>query len=525
MWVLNDFGTQRRSRIKPHRNAKQPRWLLSASALQEGIKAVAIGKHGVKPVPMSIYEGLKQELETVERQLQTFRSQRTASPSIVPVQMPDIELVAQRASFLASLFLKHELLPAEGSLLVDHVIYKNASMQLGRERVGCYASDILQTLCPNLLPESRAFSLAMRLLSAENLTAEEAEELAKIVLCCNPETLDSPRSDFADVVSFRALTMHAMRVRHETSDELLGMARAANQLTSPAFQTGYRTPTTNPRARYVQLAEPFDGFERPGCFLMTPIIAWHLQQRWGMAHVVGAVSDSPGPKFGPNLKTVAEQLYECSGPGQHALRFAQNLGEIFSPKPLDARLFVLVDQARICPPLHDLASLRRSIVKRPGWSTVEKFVGCIPEQCSLLIASAFHPPYTQRMIEVTMGLKLPGAMIIRKGIEGTLSIPPDSTGAEIACCARRADGTYELIEMKVKPRLSSDEMRRTSSAQIVKPLTALENARLLANYYQSQSSCGHPFFDAIIHATLECIDHGMSWLMDRVGDEVVRVEE
>ncbi|KAK4531194.1 hypothetical protein CCYA_CCYA07G2051 [Cyanidiococcus yangmingshanensis] len=521
MWVPSGFGWSRRLGTKPRGSSKPNRWLLGASALQEGIKAVAIGKHGVKPVPESIFGALKEELESVERQLQVFRMELSENCVSASVDVPDMAQVAQRASFIASLFLKHELLPAEGSLILDHVPNKNASLRRGRERNGCYASDVLQMLCPHLLPTSRAFQWGVRLLSADTLNFEEARELAAMVLCCTPETLESPAADAADIISFRALTMHTMRVRHETSEELLGMARASNELINPQYQIRPGIQSTSARNRYAQLAEPFDGFERPGCFLMTPIIGWHLQQRWGIENIVGAVGDSPGPKYGPNLKVVTEQLHERLGPYRDAVRFARGLGDVFLPKTLDERLFVLFDQAWVCPSLHNMLLLRRSIVKRPGWSTVEKFVGCLSGQCSLLIASAFHPPYSQRMVDVAMGLELPGAMIIRKGVEGTLSVSPDSSGAEITCCARRADGTYEQIEMKVKPKLHCAKAGLLSDAESIGPLTASENATLLANYYHSQSSCGHVFFDAVIQATLECIDHGMQWLMDRIGDDLV----
>jgi hypothetical protein len=261
-----------------------------------------------------------------------------------------------------------------------------------------------------------------------------------------------------------------------------------------------RTSQSRPPQRYVQLAEPFDGF------------AWHLQERWGIANVVGAMGDSPGPKYGPNLKSVALELSRALGPHSTAVNFAQNLDDIFKGSRAGSRCFNLVDQAVICPALYDLLPLRRSIVKRPGWSTVEKFVGCAPEQCSVLIASAFHPPYTKRMIEVSMGLGLSGAIIIRKGIEGTLSIAPDSNFIELACCARRADHTYEQIELKVQP---SSPANATVSAT----LTAAENARLLRNYYQSRTSCGDEQFDRIIQATLACVDAGMQWLMEHIHEQ------
>jgi anthranilate phosphoribosyltransferase len=505
---------------KRAREAARPlQCCVRGSALQEGIKAVAIGKHGAKPVPESILEPLKVELERVEHQLQVFKRQGPNMAADDPASSLNIEQVARRASFLASLFLKYELLPAEAQLLQHCIPKSTASLRLGRERCDCFASDVLQTLCTNLLPESKAFRLGVKLLSAQVLSREEAMELASIVLSCNANTMESPAVDITDVVSFRALTMHTMRVRHETSDELLGMAEAANSAMSPSFRPHQSSRQSRPPQRYVQLAEPFDGFERPGCLFTTPIIAWHLQERWGIANVVGAMGDSPGPKYGPNLKSVALELSRALGPHSTAVNFAQNLDDIFKGSRAGSRCFNLVDQAVICPALYDLLPLRRSIVKRPGWSTVEKFVGCAPEQCSVLIASAFHPPYTKRMIEVSMGLGLSGAIIIRKGIEGTLSIAPDSNFIELACCARRADHTYEQIELKVQPSVERVKTSSPANATVSATLTAAENARLLRNYYQSRTSCGDEQFDRIIQATLACVDAGMQWLMEHIHEQ------
>eukprot|EP00166_Cyanidium_caldarium_P002298 ctg_227.g127 len=285
-----------------------------------------------------------------------------------------------------------------------------------------------------------------------------------------------------------------------------------NDVVAPAFR---QAP---PGARFVQLAEPFDGFERAGTCLLTPLLAAQLQRRWGLAPVVAAVSDTAGPKYGPNLKQVLMELQrgeEASTPPGERVPTAHTLDEVCSSassEPMDAApLLIMVDQRDVCPPLHALAPLRRTIQKRPGWSTVEKYVNARPETCGLLIASAFHPPYTNRMIEVAIGLGLPAAIVVRKGLEGSLTVSHKST-VELACCARLPDGTYERTEMKIEPpgpRIPEEERFR-------RPLTAAENAALLREYLRYGCCADSAYFTSLVRATLSAFDEALQWVLARV---------
>ena len=67
-----------------------------------------------------------------------------------------------------------------------------------------------------------------------------------------------------------------MRVRHEVSDELLGMSLAMNDTTTPAFSLKSMPPP--PGAPLAHVAEPFDGVNRS--VMLTPLLAAHLQV-WG----------------------------------------------------------------------------------------------------------------------------------------------------------------------------------------------------------------------------------------------------
>jgi hypothetical protein len=72
-----------------------------------------------------------------------------------------------------------------------------------------------------------------------------------------------------------------------------------------------------------------------------------------------------------------------------------------------------VDQELASPALRDWQSVRRVVMKRPGLATVEKFLDTAG--ASLFISSAFHPPYTEKMADVAEGLKMPAAVVVRRG--------------------------------------------------------------------------------------------------------------
>ena len=75
------------------------------------------------------------------------------------------------------------------------------------------------------------------------------------------------------------------------------------------------------------------------------------------------------------------------------------------------------------------------IMKRPGLATAEKFVDTAG--CSLFVSSAFHPPYTEKMADIAEGLGIPAAIILRRGLEGSLAFPVSGKRtAEVLCSVR-----------------------------------------------------------------------------------------
>lgn len=215
----------------------------------------------------------------------------------------------------------------------------------------------------------------------------------------------------------RGLAAAILRVRYETDAEYAGILDAIAETILPAFASVDR-----PRLPIVQLAEPFDGVERS--YLLTPLIARFLNQRGYTP--VSLTGRSGGPKMQMNLEDLARSLggvflspekgFETSSP---------EWGYFLSQKDVSTALDAWVER-------------RRLIVKRPFLATLERFVN--PLAADLLIASAFHAPYAEKMAVIAEHAGFKAGIILRRGQEGTLSFSLNRP-AEIVAFVRKPEGT------------------------------------------------------------------------------------
>ena len=353
---------------------------------------MAIGKHGTKPVPLPLIPSLHSEL---------------SSPS------PSPALLLQRASFLAALFVKQTLLPAEHALL--HAFTHSPQHISGRAReldgVRVTAGEVLAAVSVTASPLR---SFAERLLDGERLSLVEARALGGL--------LYSPGGD----VNLKALVAHVMRVRHESDEELAGLCLAA--------AGGVSTRFTHLRGAdggvYVHIAEPFDGTVTSD--LVTPLLGRWLLAR-GLLPVL-AVGESSGPKYGPNLRDVGAELgmARCASAEDVVGQFRRGV-----------EYGVLVDQSDAHAGLAEWVALRRTIVKRPAVATAEKYVDACPEQARVFVASAFHAAYVGKMARACEAAGYRGYVIVGKGMEGTTGLGVKARrSAELVVGWRGGDG-YE----------------------------------------------------------------------------------
>jgi len=311
--------------------------------------------------------------------------------------------------------------------------------------------------------------ICAQLLRGQTLDRQTAYDLGKFLF--SNEQGDAARGWLA---SF-------LRVRYETNDEYEGLLQAMNDTVSPAF----KIPTPQGEA-VVQIAEPFDGVDHS--YMVTPLVARNLQaQGYRVVHQVGRNS---GPKLDMNSWDIAQAL---------GLTPAASNSDLSSDKPVFGWFF---HQSLMSQALDRWVNLRHQIIKRPFLSTLERFIN--PLNAEILIASAFHPPYGEKMLTIAERAGFKGIIIVRNGIEGTIAFPL-LRDVKILLSARQKDGSFQRHEINIEnhPMVIAEEM-------IEKP-KAVDNAGLIENYVRTGTS-GNRYFDLRLQATSEGLSQALAWL-------------
>ena len=129
----------------------------------------------------------------------------------------------------------------------------------------------------------------------------------------------------------------------------------------------------------------------------------------------------------------------------------------------------------------------------------------------MIIASAFHPPYAEKMVTVGEGAGYSGIIIVRNGLEGTLAFPL-LRSVKILCSVRGRDGSYRRQELEWNPRQSLGA-RIEMEEKLTAP--ALEKNVQLIKEYTAHGRSGHEPFDWRIKATCEGIQQAMGWINEQ----------
>lgn len=272
----------------------------------------------------------------------------------------------------------------------------------------------------------------------------------------------------------RGLCASVLRVRYETADEYAGLLAAAAETFNANFQQKFTS--TKP---IIQLAEPFDGVDNS--FMITPLISKHLQNQG--FHVVIAVGRNSGPKFDNNLYDIAQGLNADFLKSSKQINQSATWGWFLDQKDLSLALDHWVD-------------IRHQIIKRPFLATIERFVN--PLNADTLIASAFHPPYGDKMLTLgeTAGFK--NVIIIRNGMEGTIAFPL-LRPAKILYSFLKPDGKRERHEIDVNAKDFCDETFDIEE-KLINPSLA-ENIRLIQQW-DKEKKTDNRLFDARVKVTL-----------------------
>jgi len=319
-----------------------------------------------------------------------------------------------------------------------------------------------------------------QLLQGHTLDRQTAHDLGKFLFSDEPG--DAARGW---VASF-------LRVRYETDDEYEGLRQAMEETLEPAFKTP--TPKGEP---IIQFSEPFDGVDHS--YMITPLIGRAFQkQGYRVVHQVGRNS---GPKLDMNLLDIAQAL---------GAKPALSNSDLASEKPAFGWFF---HQSLMSRGLDCWVDLRHQTIKRPFLATIERFIN--PLKADILIASAFHPPFGDKMMAIAESAGFKGIIIVRNGMEGTIAFPL-LRSVKLLLSSQQNDGSYKRHELIIEnpPGVDVEEM-------IEKP-GALDNAKLIMAYVQSgasnadQGTGNFKFFDLRVKLTCEGLNKALGWLKGKI---------
>ncbi len=215
---------------------------------------------------------------------------------------------------------------------------------------------------------------------SKDLTEEEAEDALSLIL---DKKVSKVRA---------GVFLIAARMKLETVPENIGYWRAMQNRVSPV---------TVDLDRLLQIADPFDGFQRTPYFgfYAIPVIA-----QLGLP-VYGHSALPLPPKFGITFEQILQSHY---GANEGEQRMAL----------LEKYRFSYLSTANTLPQLEALRSLRTEIVKRPMLATLEKILMPVKARQNILATTYFHKGYEIALTEIAK-LSQFDKVIIGNGMEGT----------------------------------------------------------------------------------------------------------
>ena len=258
---------------------------------------------------------------------------------------------------------------------------------------------------------------------SKDLTEEEAEDALSLIL--------------DDQVSkIRAgVFLIAARMKLETVPENIGYWRAMqNRVSSVNIDLD----------QLLQIADPFDGFERAPYFgfYAIPVIA-----QLGLP-VYGHSALPLPPKFGITFEEILQNHYK--------------VGDGKADRPLlEKHRFGYLSTRDTLPQLEVLRSLRIEIVKRPMLATLEKMLMPLKARKNILATTYFHRGYEVALTEIGK-LSQFDKVIIGNGMEGTTLF---GVHKETKVFIQDKAGEAEQKSLSLKTLYDEKTARRIAKAQ------------------------------------------------------------
>lgn len=367
----------------------------------------------------------------------------------------------------------------EGSL-VDHIIDElracavpgavegafiaalmNKGMTSDESRILDYVGDPIEFLMPAESNDIK--TLCHFLLKGNELNKYQADVIGRYIL--------SDKSNAAVC----GLVASTLRVRYETYEEYTSLLKCIHATFSDKFKT--KVPAGRP---IVQIAEPFNGFNKTN--VVTPLIAEYIQCLG--YRVVTLAGRNSGPKQGNNIQDIA-----------------RGLGAVFLDSTDDCidnnvPYGYYLDQSDVSQAMDRWVDIRRQIIKRPFMATLERLIN--PLQADILIASAFHPPYGEKMLDIAEYAGFKKIIIIRNGLEGGTSFAlKRSTKVLISINKQR-----EEIEFNAEKELG---VTVPVEEKIVPP-SLMKNIELIKRYHDNGQT-GYDLFDWRLESAKKCFTY------------------
>lgn len=320
---------------------------------------------------------------------------------------------------------------------------------------------------------SKIKNICLKLMNKEELNTSDATTLGDFLFSALPGD------------GLRGLAASILRVRYETADEYEGLLRSVSKTFNAML-----TNTFSRNTPIVQIAEPFDGVDHSQ--MITPLVADYLQHQHYTA--VCLAGRNSGPKIVFNLLDIAEGL------GADFLTDSKQLSQ-----KNDAYGYFL-RQSDLSQAMDRWVDIRRMIIKRPFLATIERFVN--PIRADILIASAFHPPYGEKMMTIAERAGFKASIIIRNGIEGTLGFAL-LRATKVLISVQKADGTFKRHEFDFDSQAILNHTV-TVEEKLEHP-SAAANISLIQKYKKTGTS-GNALFDLRVKATCAGIQQGIDWI-------------
>ncbi len=193
-----------------------------------------------------------------------------------------------------------------------------------------------------------------------------------------------------------AVFLIALRMKRETDEENRGILDAIRDAS---------TSVTAPVDEVLDLSDPYNGYNRslPAAPFLPAVLA-----ACGI-HTISHGVETMSPKFGITHRRV---LRAAGAPVDLTVeQAAARLGD-------DTIGWSYVDQDAYCPQLHDLSTLRTSIIKRQAITTVEVLTGPVRGRSKTHFMSGYvHKPYTRVYTMLARHSGFDSALLVR-GVEG-----------------------------------------------------------------------------------------------------------